>query len=111
MTGDRNYGEIVGTGKAQDLKQNTQLLAQGGGHFGDRGEETCKGTERAQIILVGRERVQKGKMICDNPVPLNSRCSDPRMVHLSKQLEIFDFSIFVYPYHAWCLGRFRSRFF
>ena len=75
MTGDRNYGEIVGTGKAQDLKQNTQLLAQGGGHFGDRGEETCKGTERAQIILVGRERVQKGKMICDNPVPLNSRCS------------------------------------
>ena len=75
VTGDRNYGDIVGTGKAQDLKQNTQLLAQGGGHFGDRGEETCKGTERAQIILVGRERVQKGKMICDNPVPLNSRCS------------------------------------
>ena len=76
MTGDRNYGEIVGTGKAQDLKQNTQLLAQGGGHFWDRGEETCKGTERAQIILVGTERVQKGKMICDNPVPLNSRCSE-----------------------------------
>ena len=75
MTGDRNYGEIVGTGKAQDLKQNTQLLAQGGSHFGDRGEETCKGTERAQIILVGTERAQKGKMICDNPVPLNSRCS------------------------------------
>ena len=40
VTGDRNYGEIVGTGKAQDLKQNTQLLAQGGGYCGDRGEET-----------------------------------------------------------------------
>ena len=75
VTGDRNYGEIVGTGKAQDLKQNTQLLAQGGGHCGDRGEETCKGTERAQIILVGRERVQKGKMICDNTVPLKIHCS------------------------------------
>ena len=65
----------MGTGKAQDLKQNTKLLAQGGGHCWDRGEETCKGTERAQIILVGTERVQKGKMICDNPVPLKLRCS------------------------------------
>ena len=66
----------MGTGKAQDLMQKVQFWAQGGGHCGDRGEETCKGTGRAQIILVGRERVQKEKMICDHTVPLKSHCSD-----------------------------------
>ena len=66
----------MGTGMAQELMQNRQFWAQEEGHCGDRGEETWVGIERAQIILVGREMVQKEKMICDNTVPLKFHCSD-----------------------------------
>ena len=51
----------MGTAMAQELMQNRQFWAQGEGHCGDRGEETWEGIERAQIILVGREMVQKKK--------------------------------------------------
>ena len=66
----------MGTAMAQELMQNRQFWAQGEGHCGDRGEETWEGIERAQIILVGREMVQKEKMICDNTVPLKFHCSE-----------------------------------
>ena len=69
-------GRSWGQEKHRRYWKKGQFWAYNSHHCGDRGEVTCKGIERAQIILLGRESAQRGEMTCANTVPLKPHCSE-----------------------------------